>query len=181
MALVVARETVIRDLIPRRPRGDKGVELWADTRLAVERAEADRDFIALWPLRTEQARAADRAEGLHASAAGRPEDADQLLAGEQAEPRARDASLCPAEGARVLSAPRAVAVVRPAEGCRHLESDAAAEARALEWVLGARLCRYNGAVIAAPHMEIAFHGQSIRVGVCASVLPLDGLLLGPLG
>ncbi len=82
MAFLVARQTVIRDLIPRRPRGDEGVELRADAGLAVERAEADRNFFTLRPLRAEQARAADRAEGLHASAI-RPKDADQFLTGEQ--------------------------------------------------------------------------------------------------
>ena len=80
------------------------MELRPDARLAVERTEADRYFFALRPLRTEQTRAADRAESLHAPAV-RPEDADQLLTGEQAEPFTRDASLRPAEGARVLSAP----------------------------------------------------------------------------
>ena len=50
----------------------------AFNRLAIERPEADRDFFALRPFRAEQARAADRAEGLHAAAV-RPEDADELL------------------------------------------------------------------------------------------------------
>jgi plastocyanin len=136
MALAVAREAVIRNLIPGCPRSDEGVELRADPGLAVKRPEADRDLFALRPLCTEQARAADRAEGLHASAV-RPEDADQLLTGEQSESHARNASLRSAKGARVLSAPRAVAVIGPAEGRRHLEVDAAAEARAVERVLGA--------------------------------------------
>src|SRR5829696_7310517 len=140
MAFLVARQTVLRHLIPGRARGDEGVELRADAGLAVERTEADRNFFALRPLRAEQARAADRAEGLRASAV-RPKDADQLLTGEQAEPLARDASLRSAEGARVLSAPRAVAVIRPAKGRRHLEAHAAAEAGAVERVLGARLSR----------------------------------------
>ncbi len=80
MALVVARETVIRDFIPGRSRGDEGAELRPDTRVGVERAKADRHFLALGPLRAEQAGAADRTEGLHASII-RPEDADQLLSG----------------------------------------------------------------------------------------------------
>ena len=112
MGLVVAREAVSRDVVPRRPRGDEVVELRADAGVAVERPEADRDLFALRPLGAEQARAADRAEGLHPAVA-RPEDADQLLTGKQAEPRARDASLRSAEGARVLAAPRAVAVIGP--------------------------------------------------------------------
>jgi hypothetical protein len=138
MALVVARQAVIRDLVPGRSRGDEGVELRPDARLAVKRAEADRDFLAFRPLRAEQARAADRAEGLH-TASVRPEDADQLLTGEQAESLARDAPLRSAEDARVLSAARAVAVIGPAERRRHLEADTAAEARAVERVLGTRL------------------------------------------
>ena len=98
MALVVVREAVIWDVIPRRPRGDEGVELRTDAGLAIERPEADRDLFALRPFRAEQARAADRAERLY-SATVRPEDADQVLTGKQPEPCSRDASLCPAEGA----------------------------------------------------------------------------------
>jgi hypothetical protein len=112
VALFVARKVVIRDLIPGRPRRYEGVELRPDPGLAVERAEADRDFFALRPLRTEQTRSADGAEGFHASAV-RPEDANQLLTGEQAESFARNSSLRSAEGARVLPAPRAVAVIGP--------------------------------------------------------------------
>jgi hypothetical protein len=139
MALVVVREAVIRDFIPGRPGGDEGVELRANAGLAIERPEADRDFFALRPFRAEQTRAADRAKGLHAAAVG-PEDADQLLTRKQAEPCTRDASLRPAEGARVLSASRTVAVIGPAKGRRHREADATAEARAVKWVLRARLC-----------------------------------------
>ena len=142
VALVVPRKAVIRDLIPRRPRGDEGVELWPDPRLAVEGAETDRDFIALGPLRAEQTRAANGAEGLHASAVG-PEDADQLLTGEQAESFARNPSLRSAEAARVLSAPRAVAVIGPPERRRHFEADTPAEARAVERVLGVRFSSHD--------------------------------------
>ena len=78
MSLVVARETVIWDLIPGRPRRYEGAELRPDARIGVERAEADRYFFALRPLRAEQAGAADRTEGLDAAIV-RPEDADQLL------------------------------------------------------------------------------------------------------
>ena len=80
MALVVARKTVIRDVIPGRSRRDEGVELRSDARVGIERAETDCDFLALRPLRAEQAGAADRTEGLHAST-DRPEDADQLFSG----------------------------------------------------------------------------------------------------
>jgi hypothetical protein len=80
MALVVARETVIRDFIPGRPRRDEGAELRPGTRVGVERAKADRDFFAFGPLCAEQAGAADRTEGLNASIV-RPEDADQFLSG----------------------------------------------------------------------------------------------------
>src|SRR5436309_1680169 len=139
MALVVARETVIRDLVPGRPRGDEGVELRPDSRLAVEGAEANRDFLALRPLRAEETRAADRTESLHAPTV-RPENADQVLTGKQVEPLARNTSLRSAKGARVLSAPRAVAMICPTKRCRHLEADAAAKARAVNRVLGARHC-----------------------------------------
>jgi hypothetical protein len=138
MALVVARESVIRDLIPRSPRRDEGAELRPDTRVGVERAEADRHFFALRPLRAEQAGTADRTEGLHAPIV-RPEDTDQLLPVKQAKPLARDASLGSAEGPRVLSAPRAMAMIGPAKRRRHLEADATTEARAVERVVGARL------------------------------------------
>ena len=138
MTFVVARETVIRDLLPRCPRRDEGMELRPDSGVCIERAEADRHFVTLRPLRAEEAGAADRTEGLDAPIV-RPEDADQLLPGKQAEPVARDPSLCSAEGARVLSAPRAVAVIGPAKRRRHLEANAATEARAVERVLRARL------------------------------------------
>jgi hypothetical protein len=138
MALVVARKTVVRELIPRRARCNEGVKLRPDSGVRVERAEADRHLVALGPLRAEEAGAADQTEGLYASVV-RPEDADQLLPGKQTEPVAGDPSLSSAEGARVLSAPRAVAVIGPAKRCRHLEADAATEAGALERVLRARL------------------------------------------
>jgi hypothetical protein len=138
MALVVARKAVIWDVIPGRPRGNEGVELRADAGLAIERAEADRNFFALRPFRAEQTRAADRAKSLHAAAV-RPEDPDQLLTGKQAEPGTRDAPLRPAEGPRVLSAPRAVAVIGPAERRRHLEADSTTQARAVQRVLRTRL------------------------------------------
>src|SRR5436190_16950038 len=135
MRLVVARQAVVRELLPGRARGDEEVELRMDSRVAVERPEADRDLVALRPLVAEQARAADRAERLHASAV-RPVDADQLLAREQAEALARDAPLGSAKRARVLAATRAVAVVGPEERRRDLKPDAAAEARSAQRVLG---------------------------------------------
>ncbi len=146
MAFVVAREAIIRNFVPGRPRRDEGAKLGTDTRVGVERAKADRYFLALRPLRPEQAGAADRTEGFHASIVW-PEDADQLLPGEQTKPVARDATLGSAEGARVLSAPRAVAVIRPAKRRRHLEADAATEARAVKRVVGARLCGHVRATV----------------------------------
>lgn len=164
MTFVVARETVIRDVIPGRPRRDEGVELRPDTGVRIERAEADCHFVAFRPLRAEEAGAADRTEGLDAPIV-RPEDADQLLPGKQAKPVARDPSLCPAEGTRVLSAPRAVAVIGPAKRRRHLEANAATEARAVERVVGARLSghvkrRYQEATAAA--------AARVSVALCAS-------------
>src|SRR5262249_5415658 len=105
---------------------------------AVERAEADRNLVALRPRVAEQARAADGAERLHATVVG-PVDADQLLAGEQPEARTRHAALRAAKGSRVLAAARAVAVIGPDERRGHLEADAAAKAGTAQWVLGARL------------------------------------------
>src|SRR6266550_2874095 len=136
MRLVVARQAVVRELVPRRAGRDEDVELRADPRVAVKRPEADRDLVAFGPLVAEQARAADRAEGFHAPTV-RPVDADQLFAGEQAEALARDAPLGSAECARVLAAARAVAVVRPEKRRRDLEADSAAEARPAQRVLGA--------------------------------------------
>ena len=98
MSFVVTRQAVIRELVPNRARGDEGVELRTDLRFAVERAEADRDLVALRPLSAEEARSADRAEGLHAAIVG-PEDAEQFLPLEQAETLPGDASLRAAEGA----------------------------------------------------------------------------------
>src|SRR4051794_10623898 len=107
--LVVARQPVVRELLPGRLRGDERVERRPDPRVAVERAEPDPDLVALGPLVPEQARAADRAERLYPSALGAV-DADQLLALQQLEPFARHAPLGLAEGPGVLAAARAVAV-----------------------------------------------------------------------
>src|SRR6478735_1365356 len=114
MSFVVAGQAVVGELLPRRPRGDERVELRADPGVAVERSEADPDLVAVRPVGAEEARAADRAEGLDAPVV-RPEDADQVGAGEQAEAVPRNASLRPAERPGVLAAARAVAVVGPPE------------------------------------------------------------------
>lgn len=53
MVFVEAREAVVWDLIPGRPRSDEEVEPWAYARVAVECAEANGDFVALGPLATE--------------------------------------------------------------------------------------------------------------------------------
>src|SRR5207237_10750679 len=119
-APVVARQAVVLKLVPGRARRDEQVELRPDPGVAVERPEADRDLVAFRPFVAEQARAADRAERLHAPAV-RPVDADQLLAREQAEALARDPPLGSAERARVLAATRAVAVVGPEERSGRLE------------------------------------------------------------
>ena len=108
MALVVAWETIIRDVVPVRSGGDERVELRLYAGLAVERAEADCDLFALWPFRAKEARAADRAKRLRPPAA-RSKDPDQLLTGKQAEAVARNASLRFAECARMLPAARTVA------------------------------------------------------------------------
>jgi hypothetical protein len=149
MALVIARKTVIRDLIPGRPRPDEGAELRPDTRVGIERAEADRHFFAPWPFRAEQAGTADRTEGFHASIVW-PEDADELLSSKQSERVTRDASLGSAKGARMFSAPRAVAVIGPPKRRRHLEADTATEARAVERVVGARLCGHVKLTVPGP-------------------------------
>jgi hypothetical protein len=143
MALVIPRQPIVRNLVPWRPRRDEGVELRLSARVPVERAEADRDLVALRPLSTEQARAADGTERFDTTVV-RPEDADQLLPGEQAKPFARDAPLRSAERTRVLSTAGAVAVIRPAEGCRHLESNATAKARAVKRIIAARLTGHDG-------------------------------------
>src|SRR4029453_11066595 len=91
--------------------------------VAVQRPEPDGDLVAFRPFPAEQACAANRAEGPHASVA-RSEDADQLLTGEQAKALARNASLRTAERPGVLPAARAVAVIGPEEGGRHLEAEA---------------------------------------------------------
>src|SRR5437764_12354505 len=143
MRLVVAGQAVVRELLPRRARGDEEVELRTDPRVAVERPEADRDLVTLRPLVPEQARAAVRAESLHAPAV-RPVDADQFLAGEQAEALTRDAPLGSAERARMLAATRAVAMVGPEERRGHLEADGPAQARSPERVLGARIGQWHG-------------------------------------
>ena len=88
------------------------MELRPDAGVAIERAEADGDFVSLWPLAAKEARAADRAERLDATI-GRPERPNQLLAGEEAKSLARDTALRAAEGTRVLAAAGAVTVIGP--------------------------------------------------------------------
>jgi len=110
MVFVEAREAVVWDLIPGRPRSDEEVELRAYARVAVECAQANGDFVALGPLATEQTRPANRTERLNPPVVG-PEDADQFLSREQAKAFARDTSLRSAKGSRVLSAPRAMAMI----------------------------------------------------------------------
>jgi hypothetical protein len=189
MTFVVAREAVIRYLIPRRARRDEGVKLRPDTRVGVKRPEADSYFLALRPLGSEQARAADRTKGFHASIV-RPENADQLLAGEQPEPLARDSSLSSAEGARMLSAPRAMAVISPAKRRRHLEANAAAEARAIERFVGARLSGHvrptvSGGDVRAcscgPANQGSFRARVKRGGERALALQADGRGFAPKG
>jgi hypothetical protein len=178
MALVVMRQAVIRDVIPRRPRGDERVEFRTDARVAVQRPESDSDFIPLGPLTAEQARAANRAEGLHASIV-RPEDPDQFLTCEQPEAFPWNPSLRTAERARVFPAARAVAVIGPEEGRRHLEAHAAAETRAMEWVLPAwlRHVRWTRPGHDESLDPLQDHTCQPRRGVgtaaCASVLSLE--------
>src|SRR2546430_2395046 len=61
----VSRQAVLRELVPRRTRVDEGVVLRPDLRVAVQRAEPDRDLLPLGPVSPEERRAADRAERLH--------------------------------------------------------------------------------------------------------------------
>src|SRR2546423_8626543 len=96
----VSRQAVLRELVPQRTRVDERVVLRPDLRIAVERAEADRDLVALRPVRTEERGAADRAERLHRGPALRLEDAQQLLALQQPELLSRHTPLRQAEGAR---------------------------------------------------------------------------------
>src|SRR5438094_6152193 len=128
----VSRQAVLRELVPRRARVDERVVLRPDPRVAVQRAEPDRDLVAFWPVRAEERRAADRAERFDRCSALGLEDSQQLFALEQPELLARHASLRQSEGARVLAAERAVAVVRSAEGQVDLEAHAAAETAALQ-------------------------------------------------
>src|SRR5256885_6511506 len=124
----VSRQAVLRELVPQRTRVDERVVLRPDLRIAVERAEADRDLVALGPVRAEERRAADRAERLDRGPACRLEDAQQLIALHEPELLARHSPLGEAEGARMLSTVGAVTVVRPAERQLDLEAHARAEA-----------------------------------------------------
>ena len=103
------------------------MELRPHPRVVVERAEPDRDFVSGRPLAAEEARAAHRAEGLHATVVGtkRP---NQLLAGEQAKSLAWDSSLYAAGGAGMLAAPGAMTVIGPQKRRRDLEANSAAQA-----------------------------------------------------
>src|SRR5213593_2117942 len=98
----VSRQAVVRELVPLGARVGEGVVLRPDLRIAVERAEPDRDLVALGPVGAEEARAADRAEDLPRRSALGLEHAQQLLALEQTKLLPRHASLRQAERARVL-------------------------------------------------------------------------------
>src|SRR6266496_5347404 len=111
----VSRQAVLRELVPRRTRVDERVVLRPDLRIAVERAEPDRDLVAFGPVRAEKRRAADRAESLHRRPAFRLEYPQQLLSLQQPKLLSRDASLREAERPRMLAAERAVTVVRASE------------------------------------------------------------------
>src|SRR3954447_1132728 len=111
----VSRQAVVGEVVPRRAGIDEGVVLRPDLRIAVERAEPDRDLVAFGPVRAEERRAADRAERLHRGPALGLEDPDQLLAGQKPKLLARDATLGLAERARVLAAELTVTMVGATE------------------------------------------------------------------
>src|ERR1051325_8333606 len=123
----VSRQAVVGEVVPRRAGVHERVVLRPDLRVAVERAEPDRDLVALGLVRAEERRPADGAERLDRGPAFRLEDADQLFACEQPELLARHAALGLAEGAGMLAAERAVAVIRPRERQVDLEANTAAE------------------------------------------------------
>jgi hypothetical protein len=102
--------------------------------VAVECAEPHRDLLAVRPLVSKQARAADRTERLHGSTTCGSVDANQLCALEQVKALACDAGLQQARRARVAAAERAVAVVGPAEGEDQLEAHPAAKTTAAEHI-----------------------------------------------
>src|SRR6187551_1244756 len=81
-ALVVAREPVVRDLLPARRIGDELPVLRADARVAVESAEADADHLGVVRVAAPELRSALRAELLREAAVGLP-GADELLAGDE--------------------------------------------------------------------------------------------------
>src|ERR1051325_5212665 len=123
----VSRQAVVGEGVPRRAGVHERGVLRPDLRAAVERAEPDRDLVALGLVRAEERRPADGAERLDRGPAFRLEDADQLFACEQPELLARHAALGLAEGAGMLAAERAVAVIRPRERQVDLEANTAAE------------------------------------------------------
>jgi hypothetical protein len=128
----VPRQAVLREHVPRSAGIYERVVLRPDLRIAVQRAEPDRDLRAVGPVAAEEARAADRAEDLRRRAALGPEDAQELLAREQPELLPRNAPLREAERARVLAAERAMAMIRPPERQVDLEADTPTETASRE-------------------------------------------------
>src|SRR5215471_2056144 len=128
----VSRQAVLGKDLPRRAGADERVVLRPDLRVAVERAEPDRDLVAFGPVGAEERRAADGAERLHGGPVLRLVDADQLLPGEQPELLSRHAPLRFAERAGVLAAVGAVAVIGARERQGDLEAHPAAEAAAAD-------------------------------------------------
>ena len=127
----IPRQPVVRELLPVGAKVHEGVVLRPDLRVAVERAEPDRDLVPLRPVAAEEARSTDRAEDFRRATVGSV-DPEQLLPREQPELPAGDAALRQAEGAGVLAAARAVTVARPTERQLDLEANAAAEAAPLQ-------------------------------------------------
>ena len=126
-ALRIARQAVVRDLLPAGRVRDEGPRLRTDPRIAVDRAEPDTGVVARARLAAEERRAAPYAEHLLATAFGRP--ASQLLlalhdphrAGLRARVRRRRRPGAPL-------AARAVAVPGRQERLDDLEADGAAAA-----------------------------------------------------
>jgi hypothetical protein len=137
VVFVEAREAVVWDLIPGRPRSDEEVELRAYARVAVECAEANGDSSPSGHSPPNRLDPQTEQNALTLPSSG-PEDPDQFLSGEQAKAFARDTSLRSAKGSRVLSAPRAMAMIGPQERSRDFEANAAAQAGAGKRLLGTR-------------------------------------------
>src|SRR5215216_1318930 len=135
-ALVVARESVVRDRLPGRGVGDELARGRPHGWIAVERAEADANLRRIVRVAAEQLAAALAAEELLEAAVRVPPGLHELLSLHHPQRAAVDPGVRRGRGAGAALAARAVTVARLLRRLRQLEANAAAQAASRHRWLG---------------------------------------------